>query len=62
MINNNESLILVGSYSRYTPSKGYLYFWDFEKGELLMAIPILSGITGIGLWNQVEMENLLWLI
>ena len=52
MINNNESLILVGSCSRYTPSMGHLYFWDFEKGNLFYKIPILSRITGIDLWNN----------
>ena len=50
IINKNESLILVGCYSLYSP--GYLYFWNVEKGDLLYSIPINSGITGISILNN----------
>ena len=50
MINKNDSLVLVGSYSRYAPS--YLCFWNFEKGNLLYSMKISYGISCIDLWNN----------
>ena len=50
IINNNEQLILVGCYYKYNP--GYLYFWNFEKGDLSHSLSIGCGITGLDLYNN----------
>ena len=48
IIEKNGKLILIGPCFYY----GYLYFWDFSKGDLIHKLETGFGISDICLWNN----------
>lgn len=48
VIEKDNNFILIGPCFYY----GYLYFWDFFKGDLLYSMKLDSGISDIGLWSN----------
>lgn len=48
IIEKDNSIILIGP--RF--DSGYIYFWDFVKGDLIDTININSGISDICLWDN----------
>ena len=48
VIEKGDSVILIGPSFTY----GYLFFWDFFKGDLLHLMKLVSGISDICLWDN----------
>ena len=48
VIEKDNNFILIGPCFYY----GYLYFWDFFKGDFLYSLKLESGISDIGLWSN----------
>ena len=48
IIEKDIKLILIGPRFYY----GYIYFWDFKKGDLIKTMTLISGISDICLWDN----------